>query len=352
MNLEDIGWNSVFKLHFEKLEQADLTPARVVRQDRHRYLMFSEAGEVMAEVSGRMRHEIKRTTEFPVVGDWVALERTSEWVRIEAVLPRKSAISRQMASGGGREQILAANLDTVFLVSGLDGDHNPRRIERFVNLGWESGATPVLILNKADLSVDVEAVVRRVEELAPGVAIHTLSAKERIGLDALETYLTRGRTAALLGSSGVGKSTIVNCLLGTDRQEVFAVREDDSRGRHTTVRRELFVLPSGGAIIDTPGLREVRLWGEEETLATTFADIGKLGIDCRFGDCRHDAEPGCEVLAALERGDLDPGRYENYRKMQKELEHVASLEVPHELRARDRRFSKMVRNVIREKKKD
>ena len=352
MNLEDLGWNSVFKFHFEQLELAELTPARVVRQDRHQYLVFAEAGEVTAEVSGRLRHEIDRASEFPAVGDWVALGWSSDTARIEAVLPRKSAFSRQAAGGRAREQILAANLDTVFLVTGLDGDYNPRRTERYVNLAWESGATPVLILNKADLSGDVESVIREAEQVASGAAVHALSAKDATGLEIFEGYLSRGQTATLLGSSGVGKSTIVNRLLGTDRQEVFTVREDDSRGRHTTVGRELFVVPSGGAIIDTPGLREVRLWGEEETLQKTFADIDELGTGCRFGDCRHDSEPGCEVLAAQKRGDLDPKRYASYRKMQVELDRVASLQVPHEVRARERRFSKMVKNAIQGKKKD
>jgi len=351
VNLEDIGWNSVFNSHFEKLGDPELVPARIVRQDHYQYSALSKAGEVTAEVSGKVRHSVQRPSEFPVVGDWVVLGWSSGEARIEGVLPRKSAFSRQASGRRPYEQVLASNLDTVFLVTGLDGDYNPRRTERFVNLAWESGATPVLILNKSDLCADVEAVIREVEELAVGVTVHAVSAAEQKGLEVLNTYLTRGKTAALLGSSGVGKSTIVNWLLGSDQQEVFAVRQDDSRGRHTTVRRELFVLPCGGAIIDTPGLREVRLWGDEETLATTFADIGELGAGCRFADCRHDAEPGCRVLAALEQGGLDSSRYQSYRKMQKELDHAASQQVPYEVRARERRFSKMVKNVTRKNEK-
>ena len=350
MNLEDIGWNSVFNFHFEQLEYPELEPARVVRQDRHQYLVLARAGEVSAMVSGGMRHAIGRQSEFPVVGDWVAIGRTSGNARIEAVLPRKCSFSRQVAGGKTEEQVLATNLDTAFLVTGLDGDYNLRRIERYVNLAWESGATPVLILNKSDLCADIQAVTGEVEHVATGAAIHFLSATEGTGIDVLQTYLTRGRTAALLGSSGVGKSTIVNRLLGSPRQEVFAVREDDSRGRHTTVRRELFTLPHGGLIIDMPGLRELGLWGSEETLSSTFSDIEGFADRCRFGDCRHDVEPGCGVQDALECGDLDSGRYESYRKMQKELEHAARQQAPHEVRARERRFSKLVRNVSRLKR--
>ncbi len=343
MNIEDIGWNSAFNFHFEQLEHADLEPARIARQDRLRYQALSTVGEVAAEVSGRLRRQMKRSSDFPAVGDWVALRRKSEVARIEAVLPRKSEFSRRRAGGRTDKQVLAANLDTVFLVVGLDGDYNLRRIERYVHLSRESGATPVVILNKVDLCGNLAATIREVGQVASACEIHALCAKDGTGLTILDRYLTRGSTVALLGSSGVGKSTIVNRLLGSNRQKVSDVREDDSRGRHTTVRRELIVLPGGGALIDTPGLRELRLLGDEETLGATFADIEAFAALCRFADCVHDRAPGCAVRGALEQGKLDVGRYLSYLKLQRELQTAARQRVPHEDRARERRFSKMAR---------
>jgi ribosome biogenesis GTPase len=352
VDLKDMGWNSAFNLHFEEFEDPTIEPARIVRQDRMQYLARSEGGEVAAEVSGRMLHSIKRRSEFPVVGDWVVLRANPKLALIDAVLPRKSAFSRQAVGGKAEEQVLAANLDTLFLVTGLDGDYNVRRIERYVNLAMKSGATPVLILNKTDVCEDVAVVVDEVLQIASGCDIHCLSAQDGTGFELLEGYLTRGSTAALLGSSGVGKSSIVNRLLQSDRQSVAEVREGDSRGRHTTVRRELFFLPSGGAIIDTPGIREVGLSGEEKSLGETFPDIEAFASGCRFSDCSHLVEPGCGVLDALGRRDLDAARYESYKKLKTELEHAARQRELHESRVHDRTVSKMVRDVSQTKYRD
>jgi len=214
-------------------------------------------------------------------------------------------------------------VDTVFLVSGLDGDFNPRRIERYVTAAWESGAVPVILLNKADLAPDLDAALAEAESVAPGVPCIVLSALAGEGLDALAPWLVPGRTVALLGSSGVGKSTIVNALLGETRQATGAVREEDARGRHTTTRRELLRLPGGALLVDTPGMRELQLWGGEGSLAGTFPEIDALAAACRYRDCRHDAEPGCAVHAALADGALDEARFESWRKLQKELHWLA-----------------------------
>jgi len=233
-------------------------------------------------------------------------------------------------SPGGRtqQQVIAANIDIVFLVSGLDGGRNLnlRRMERYLTLAWNSGARPIIVLNKSDLCPDIESVMRDTEEIAPGVPVHAVSALEKLGLDVLRDYITKGQTAALLGSSGVGKSAIINAMLGTERLQVGAVRESDREGRHTTTQRELILLPGGGAVIDTPGMREIQLRGDEKGLRDAFADIEQLAEHCRFSDCRHDNEPGCAVREAIETGVLHPARFESYRRLQRELRHQAARE--------------------------
>ena len=244
---------------------------------------------------------------------------------IRDILPRKSCFARQPPGGRTEEQVVAANVDTAFIVNALDGGRafNPRRIERYLALAWESGASPVLVLNKIDVCLDVDACIRESETIALGVPIHPVSATEGIGIDLLREHLRKGQTAALLGSSGVGKSALVNALLGADRQETGAVREDDLRGRHTTVCRELILLADGGVIIDTPGMRELRMWGNESSVADTFSDIEELAAQCRFRDCHHQREPGCAIHRAIGQGVLDAGRYDSYLRLQREMAHLA-----------------------------
>ncbi|MFN8586877.1 MAG: ribosome small subunit-dependent GTPase A [Candidatus Eisenbacteria bacterium] len=319
MSLPSLGWNARTEECFTPYRTRGFEPARVSREDRDRYQVLGDGGSRSAELAGRLRHEARSRAELPAVGDWVAVRPgDASPAVIEAVLPRSSAFVRKVVDAAAEAQVVAANVDTVFLVSGLDGDFNLRRIERYVAAAWESGATPVLVLNKADLAPDLDAVVAEVEALSPGTPVVTLSALAGDGLDALAPWLQPGHTIALLGSSGVGKSTLVNALLGESRQATHAVREDDSRGRHTTTHRELVPLPSGAVLLDTPGMRVLKLWTSEDAVDGAFPEIAALAERCRFRDCAHESEPGCAVLAALESGTLAEERLASWRKLQRE----------------------------------
>jgi len=329
-NLKQLGWDTFFQKHFEKMKIPDSVPARVISESKGSYQLFSQYGELTAKISGRMRYHAGAENQYPTVGDWVIIKPLVDEKKgiIQAVLPRKSKFSRKVAGERTEEQVVSANVDTVFIVSGLDGgrNFNLRRIERYLTLAWSSGATPVIVLNKVDLCLDVDVCIRNVEAIATGISIHPVSAKQRLGLDALRKYLTKGKTVAFLGSSGVGKSALINALLGVEKQDTAEVREDDRMGRHTTTKRELILLPGGGMVIDTPGMREIQMWAGEEDLQGTFYDIEMLAKGCRFSDCSHNVESGCAVRAAIDNGDLDPARLESFRKLQKELTYLASRE--------------------------
>jgi ribosome biogenesis GTPase len=328
--LEDLGWDSFFEGHFAALAIPNTIPARVSAESRELFQVYSQYGELDASVSGRMRYLIGEVGLYPAVGDWVAVQPVpgERKAVIQAVLPRKSRFSRQIAGERSDEQIVSANIDSVFIVSGLDGGRsfNLRRIERYLTLAWNSGATPVIVLNKVDLCDSIEDYISSVENIAPGINVHPVSTKHRTGIEALGSYLTRGSTAAFLGSSGVGKSALINALLGTERQPTGEVRADDRMGRHTTTWRELILLPGGGVVIDTPGMREIQLWGDEGDLLGAFQDIETLAEQCRFTDCSHNSETGCAVRQAVEQGELDPARLDSYHKLQKELQYLASRE--------------------------
>ena len=324
LDLATLGWNPFFDQHFDGFRAQGLSPARIAREYRQSYLVLCEHGELSAQVSGKLHHSTLERSDLPAVGDWVAIRSRPQEGKatIHAVLPRRSKFSRKVAGALTEEQVVATNVDTVFLVSGLDSDFNVRRIERYLTLAWDSGASPVIVLNKADLCPDVDAHVTEVESIAFGVPIHPLSAKEKRGLDALHRHLGLGQTVALLGSSGVGKSTLINSLLGVERQRVGSVREFDGKGRHVTTHRELVLLPSGAVVIDNPGMRELQMWGGDEGLAETFDDIEETVARCRFSDCQHDGEPGCAVRVALEEGTLDQARFRSYLKLQREIRYV------------------------------
>jgi ribosome biogenesis GTPase len=323
--LEAFGWSETFARAFAEGEHAGLVPGRVADSRKGLLTLWTAAGSFRATLSGRLRH-VARPGELPTVGDWVAarLQAGEQRAVIQRVLPRKSRFVRRAAGDPPREQVVAANVDTVLLVCGLDGEFEPRRLERLLALGWQSGARPVVVLNKTDCHRDPAAALRQAEAAAPGVAVRALSAREGEGLSELVALLPPAHTAALLGSSGVGKSTLINRLLGEERLRTGAVREKDARGRHTTSHRELVVLPSGGLLIDTPGLREVQLWQTQDGFAEAFEDVLALAQGCRFGDCRHQDEPDCAVREALERGTLDAGRLASFGKLRNELAALAA----------------------------
>ena len=269
MDIEALGWDSSWDSVFDAFRVEGYEPARVIREHKHYYVVAAACSELVAELSGRMRHDARTRADLPAVGDWLAIAaRPAEGrATIHAVLPRRSSFSRKMAGGPTEEQVIAANVDRALVICGLDGDFNVRRIERYLTRAWDSGASPVIVLNKADVCEDVEARVAEVDWVAGGAPILVSSAVNGQGLDALRSHLNAGITGAFLGSSGVGKSSLINALLGVERQAVQAVREDDSRGRHTTTGRELFLLPGGGIVIDTPGMRELQLWTNEVRVA-------------------------------------------------------------------------------------
>ena len=314
--LRALGWDAGFEEAFDALGLSGVEPARVVRIDRESSRVVSRAGEHAAMLPKKLRRDAESR---PAVGDWVAVEPLPGEARvIRAVLPRRSRFARKVAGKAAEEQIVSANVDTVFLVTGLDLDFNLRRIERYVTLAWDSGAQPVVVLNKADLADDVAARVDEVRAIAPGVAVVAISAKQDEGLEQLREHMGPGRTIALLGSSGAGKSTLLNRLLGEELMATREVREHDSRGRHTTTHRELVRLPDGTLLIDNPGMRELHVWGSDEAVEETFADIDALAAACRFTNCTHGTEPGCAVRPALESGELAEDRFAAYRKLRTE----------------------------------
>ncbi|HET7627983.1 MAG TPA: ribosome small subunit-dependent GTPase A [Bacillales bacterium] len=324
MDLRQLGWNESFQKAFNELKDDTLLPARVTLEHKESYRIHTGSEEFSAVITGNMRFRAEGREDFPAVGDWVAAQPLpgERKALIRAVLPRKSKFSRQAAGNETVEQIIAANIDTVFLVNALNSDFNARRIERYLTIAWESGANPVIVLSKSDLCSDVEDKLAEVESIAFGVPIHVVSAEQQLGLEALQMYFKNHETAALLGSSGVGKSTLVNELYGMQVQQVKETRAGDDRGRHTTTHRELIVMPAGGMIIDTPGMRELQLWETEDSLSHSFHDIEALAEQCKFRDCRHQSEPGCAVKQAIEQGEMQQSRFDNYVKLQRELAYL------------------------------
>lgn len=348
-DLTELGWDARWEAAFAPHAERGLVPGRVAIEFNHIYRVHAASGEVKAEHAGRIRHRAEGRHELAAVGDWVAIRpgSNSRDGTIDAVLPRRSRFSRKVAGELTEEQVVAANIDAVFLVMGLDHDFNPRRLERYLLLAYESGATPVVLLSKADLVEHVEAYVREAERIAPGTPVHALSARSATGVDIVVRYLGRGRTGTLLGSSGVGKSTIINALVGSELLATREVRAHDSRGRHTTRHRQLIALPGRGLLIDTPGMRELQLWDVASAVSETFEDIEALAAGCHFTDCRHRDEPRCAVKAAVENGQLAPSRLAGYLKLQDEL---TAFEARREVRAQidEKRRNKTIARSLKQ----
>jgi ribosome biogenesis GTPase len=345
--LTTYGWTPDRERSFAAFAASGLVPGRVVGQNRESLRAVTSTGAAEVIVQRGFRRTAEETGEFPTVGDWLALEPTGDDNRylLREILARSSAFVRGESFGGSqmRAQVLAANIDSVLIVAALSGDFNVRRIERYLTLAWASGAQPVIVLNKADLCPELEERLAEVYAICGDAPVHAVSATTGDGVPHLFRYLTPASTVVLLGSSGVGKSTLTNALLGHERQVVNAVREDDDRGRHTTTGRELFALPSGALLIDTPGLRSVGLWDAEGGVSSAFEDIEEIERRCRFPDCQHEREPGCAVRAALADGSLDPTRLASRQKLERELRSIAMRESPHAQRAAGRAFARMVK---------
>jgi ribosome biogenesis GTPase len=322
--LADLGWREPFAQALERLADPASFPGRIVLQQRGRYTVATHAGEIQAALTERFRKAAVSAAELPCVGDWVALRGSSSdsgLGAISALLPRITKFSRRAAGPAHAEQILAANVDIIFIAMGLDGDFNLRRLERYLTVAWASGAQPVVLLTKADLCVDEADLAKRVaavQAIAPGVPIVSTSVIGEAGVRAVDPFLGRGQTIALLGSSGVGKSTLVNALLQQDLLRTGEVRPSDSRGRHTTTQRQLFRVRGGALVIDTPGIRELQLWEADAGFEVTFADIEAVAAECRFRDCRHQNEPSCAVVEAVARGQLSPERLASWNKLRQE----------------------------------
>jgi ribosome biogenesis GTPase len=356
--MKSLGYTDTVAAHARPFMEQGFSIARVIEENRGSYRIKTATHEMPAEISGKLRFTAESREDLPAVGDWVAVSTFDDNTRavIHAVLPRKTLIARKAAGERTEKQIIAANVDIIFIVQGLDHNFNPRRLERYLVVAHESGATPVVLLSKADLLAPQELQVRKQEAAAvsAGAQVIAYSAETGEGLDDIRRLITEGITVCLIGSSGVGKSTLINTLAGEELLETGSVREDDSRGRHTTVRRQMVFLPGGGILIDTPGMRELGLWHAESSLDVTFPEIAELAEGCKFSDCTHTHEPECAVRAAAEQGVLDARRFASYIKLRKEAERMnerTTVAGMLERKRKDKILSRAVKQVVKMKQK-
>jgi ribosome biogenesis GTPase / thiamine phosphate phosphatase len=326
VTLAALGWNDTLALAFAPHTAAGCVPARVTLELKGYFEVSGDFGAKLGTCSGKFVDGTRAAADYPAIGDWVAVtpqEGDDTRASIHAVLPRRTKFSRQAAGHDVVEQIVAANIDTLFLVSALDGNHHLHRLERYLAAAWAGGAEPVVLLNKADLAEDATALIADITAIAPAVPVFVVSGQTRRGLKALAPYLQPGRTVALLGSSGVGKSTLINRLVGEARQVVQEIRDVDGKGRHTTTQRELLIAPSGVIVIDTPGMREIQPWEAGPVIEQVYHDVTALAAQCKFRDCAHEAEPGCAVQAALAAGSLSAARWQSYLRLARATAHEA-----------------------------
>ncbi len=357
IQLEDWGYHPTFADAYASTPVADSVPARVIEEQRDGYRVMTAAGERRAMASGRLRHQAAEREALPAVGDWVVLglPPAADQGVIHAVLPRRTALLRKEAGATTTAQVIAANVDHVLLLTSLNSDLEPRRIERYLAAIWESGAAPALVLTKADVCEDPAAPLRALGDVTLGVDVHVVSALSGAGLEALERYTQPGRTIALVGSSGVGKSTLLNALAGEVLQHVNEIRLRDERGQHTTTARRLLRMPSGALWVDTPGMREFGLWSAGDGLAEVFDDVAQLALACRFTDCSHAGEPGCAIAAAIDEGRLEAERLASWLKLQREqafLERKLDRRARLEHKRKNRRFSKSIRAKTQARKRE
>ncbi len=325
INIKKYGFSEAFLSEIP--QDSRLEPARVLSQEKGFYRIITDKGEKLVEVSGKFRFQAALSSEYPAVGDFVLVNwnESGNSAVIESLLPRKSAFIRKATGEPQREQVVAANIDIVFLCMALNNDFNLRRLKRYISIAWDSGAMPVVVLTKSDLCDDLESKLSEVSSVAFGMDILITTSTEENGYTELFPFISEGKTIAFIGSSGVGKSTLINRLLGKEHLKTNGLRSDD-KGRHTTTRRELFLLPSGGMVIDTPGMREFGMWDNDTGIEKTFTDIEKLAAQCRFRDCTHTSEPGCAVKKALETGELQTERWQSYQKLKAENDYIEDKE--------------------------
>ena len=355
-DLKQYGWNDFFAAYFAEYAAKGLHAARVSVEHRNYYELYSEFGELTAEKSGKLFYSTDDSNLLPAVGDWVVFKHIPDENKafITDVLPRKTKFSRKKAGSTTEEQIVAANVDTVFIISSLNQDLNMRRMERYMALAWDNNVKPVVLLSKADLCEDVFAKLVEVQQRFQGVDVHIVSALQKAGIDELLKYFEGNQTIAVIGSSGVGKSTLINSMLDWEKMNVSEIGLYKDKGRHTTTHRELTLVPGGGLIIDTPGMREIQMWEGAEGLSELFEDIEKLVVECKFSDCKHESEPGCAVKGAIEKGELDEGRFRSYKKLLSEVsyfERKQDKKAQLEEKKKWKKISQLGRQISNEKRK-